>query len=73
MSIDTAAYDRHMALSRAHATVAQSIRYPMLVNFGALQAARALIEASHVLDRQMAIASGKAIEKFKAQKDDSGA
>jgi hypothetical protein len=47
------AYDRHMALSRAHATVAQSIKFPMLVNFGALQAARALIEASHVLDRQM--------------------
>jgi hypothetical protein len=47
------AYERHMALSRAHATVAEALKYPMLVNFGALQAARALIEASHVLDRQM--------------------
>jgi len=53
MTPDTAAYDRHMALSRAHGIVAQSIKFPMLVNFGALQAARALIEASHVLDRQM--------------------
>jgi hypothetical protein len=53
MTIDTAAYDRHMALSRAHATVAQALKYPMTVNLGALQAARALIEASHVLDRQM--------------------
>jgi hypothetical protein len=53
------AYERHMALSRAHGIVAQSIKFPMTVNLGALQAARALIEASHVLDRQMRTDPGK--------------
>lgn len=61
------AHDRHMALSRAHATVAQAIKYPMTVQLGSLQAARALIEASHVLDRQMAIADLASIEKSKPQ------
>lgn len=60
-------YDRHMNLSRAHATVAQAIKYPMTVQLGALQAARALIEASHVLDMQMAIADRTSIEKSKPQ------
>ena len=57
----TKAYERHMALSRAHATVAQAIKYPMTVQLGALQAARALIEASHVLDRQI----GKTVKEQK--------
>jgi hypothetical protein len=63
MTPDTAAYDRNMALSRAHATVAQALKYPMLVNFGALQAARALIEASHVLDARKPMVSQNAIVK----------
>lgn len=51
--MDFAAFERHKALSQAHLTIAQSIKYPETVGPQALDKARKLVDAHAVLSAQM--------------------